>query len=310
VRHAATRPEPEARPGAGLDAKDRQQAEALLEGLRRRAAMGPKETELVFDLVARYPEEKGLRSLAESVLLATADQAQKARRYSEALEALRRVAGVKPDSSIARQALLAILLETSDWTGAEAAARDLLSLRPGEASALRGLGFALMRQDRNREAAEALEASLEIEEDAAARKMLAHVEKGLRDESGMSEKQLAHFHVRYDGSEHEDVGREILRALERHFASLTGVFDHRPQAPIPVILFSEEAYYDAAGAPRWSGGAYNHLDGRIRIPIGGLSSSLTPDIMPSSTTCRAACARATCTRASPNTWRASASARS
>ena len=140
-----------------------------------------------------------------------------------------------------------MLLEGSDWPAAEAAAREFLALSPDNPNALRGLGQALMRQDRNREAAEALRASLEIEENAAARKMLAHVDKGLRDEVGMSEKQLAQFHVRYDGDEHGDVGREILRALERHFATLTGVFDHRPGSAIPVILFSREAYYDAAG---------------------------------------------------------------
>jgi hypothetical protein len=123
---------------------------------------------------------------------------------------------------------------------------------------------------------EVLEASLAGLDDPATREMLAHIQKGMRDERGMSEKQLAHFNVRYDGGEHEDVGREILRALDRHYATLTTVFDHQPAAPIPVILFAQEAYYDAAGAPRWSGGVFNHFDGRIRIPIGGLSSSLDP----------------------------------
>jgi hypothetical protein len=45
-----------------------------------------------------------------------------------------------------------------------------------------------------------------------------------------------------------------------------------------VILFSREAYYNASGAPAWSGGVYDTLDGRIRVPIGGLTTSLTPDI--------------------------------
>jgi hypothetical protein len=72
--------------------------------------------------------------------------------------------------------------------------------------------------------------------------------------------------VRYDGEAHEDVGREILRALERHYSTLAGALDHQPSEPIAVILFS----------PAWSGGVYDQLDGRIRIPIGGLTSSLTP----------------------------------
>jgi hypothetical protein len=45
-----------------------------------------------------------------------------------------------------------------------------------------------------------------------------------------------------------------------------------------VILFTREGYYTASGAPAWSGGAFDNIDGRIRIPIGGLTTSLTPDM--------------------------------
>jgi hypothetical protein len=149
---------------------------------------------------------------------------------------------------------------------------------PGDAEGLWGLGYALFRQDRNREAIYALRDAVEAGDTGQARALLERLEKGTRDESGMTEQQLAHFHVRYDGDEHTDVGREILRALERHYATLVVSFDHQPAQPVPVILFSRQKYYDASGAPAWSGGAYDTLDGRIRIPIGGLTSSLTPDM--------------------------------
>ena len=240
--------------------------------------MGPADLKAVDALLLSYPEEKALLLLAESVFVTAAEEERSTRHFPEAEAFLRRTIALRPRSLPARTALVGVLLEVGDWPGAEAAARDLLVLAPRDASALRGLGQALLRQDRNKEAVEALLASLEVEEDPNTQAMLAHVAKGLKDEKGMSEKQLAHFHVRYDGDEHEDVGREMLRALERHFSTLTAVFDHQPAAAIPVILFSREGYYDAAGAPRWSGGVFNHLDGRIRIPIGGLTSALTPDI--------------------------------
>jgi len=44
------------------------------------------------------------------------------------------------------------------------------------------------------------------------------------------------------------------------------------------VLFSEQSYYDATGAPYWSGGQYSHFDGRITLPIGGLTSALTPNL--------------------------------
>ena len=271
-------PDPAALKPEGMTPADRDRIEALLLARRGRAPVSAADVKDIEALLLRYPDDKTLPLLAESAFVAAAEQERNARHYPEATALLRRTIGLRPGSLPARSALLTVLLEASDWTAAEAAARDLVALAPRDAAAWRGLGLALLRQDRNKEAVEALRTSLELEDDPNTRAMLAHLEKGLRDEKGMSEKQLAHFHVRYDGAEHEDVGREMLRALERHFSTLTSVFDHEPASPIPVILFSQEAYYDAAGAPRWSGGVFNHLDGRIRIPIGGLTSALTPDI--------------------------------
>ena len=169
-------------------------------------------------------------------------------------------------------------METSDWPGAEVAARAALALDRRQVEIWQQLAYALMKLDRSREAAEVLRAALEIDDNVQTRALLARVEKGLADEKGMTEQHLSHFHVRYDGDAHEDVGREILRALERHYATLARNLDHQPPNPIPVILFSREAYFDASGAPAWSGGVFDLTDGRIRIPIGGLTSSLTPSM--------------------------------
>jgi hypothetical protein len=265
-------------PPAGLSDRDAGQALVLAAALKSGRTLSTADVDAALDLAARYPHEENAQALAENVLL-TASRAARARRmFAEALRLAERATALRPDGRAARIAVVEVLLESEDWTGAEAAARAFLALAPADAEGLRALGYALMRQDRNREAVEALRGSLEVREDPAVRALLGRVEKGLADERGMSEKKLAHFHVRYDGGEHADVGQEILRALDRHYAALTSVFDHQPTTTIPVILFAQEAYYDAAGAPRWSGGAFNHLDGRIRIPIGGLTSSLTPDI--------------------------------
>jgi hypothetical protein len=170
------------------------------------------------------------------------------------------------------------LLEASDWPAAEAAARALLDFDRRNPDALRALGFALMRQDRNREALEALQSSLEARDDPATRALFERVQKSQEDERGMTEQRLAHFNVRYDGDAHEEVGREILRALERHYATLSRTFDHQPATTVPVVLFTQRAYFDATGAPFWSGGQYSHFDGRITIPIGGLTPALTPSL--------------------------------
>ncbi|HXU80531.1 MAG TPA: hypothetical protein VN914_04000, partial [Polyangia bacterium] len=144
--------------------------------------------------------------------------------------------------------------------------------------ALQMLAYALFRQDRNREAEETAKAALEADNSPNAASLLARIRKAMSDEHGMTEQHLSHFNVRYDGEAHEDVGREILRALERHYATLSASLDGQPRSTIAVILFSSEAYYTASGAPAWSGGAFDITDGRIRIPIGGLTPGLTPEM--------------------------------
>ncbi len=138
------------------------------------------------------------------------------------------------------------------------------------------LAYALVRQDRTREAIETLTRHLDGRQDPAAAALLARIQQDQAGEAGLGERTLSHFHVRYDGAAHEDVGREVLRVLERHYATLTQTFSHQPAEPIPVILLSEQSYYDSTGAPAWAGGHFDSFDGRVRIPIGGLTTSLDP----------------------------------
>jgi tetratricopeptide (TPR) repeat protein len=227
-------------------------------------------------LHSRYGAEA--RTLLEAVLLKAAEQERAARRTPEALGLLERAARVAPDSAHPQRALLGLRLEAGDWTKAEDAARAVLAREPHDAMATRGLAYALLRQDRSREALAVLESLLERQDDVEALALLERITTDLTPEAGLTEQRLAHFHVRYDGEEHVDVGRAVLRVLERHYATLALAFDHRPDEPLPVILLSRERYDAATGAPGWSGGLYDSFDGRVRIPIAGLTPALTPDM--------------------------------
>jgi tetratricopeptide (TPR) repeat protein len=252
-------------------------ASRLADRLQRRQPMPSSDVRDAEDLFTRYPGQEPLRKLLQAVLVTVSAQERKARRFDESLSYLRRAVAVNDDPHL-RAAIADVLLEAGDWAGAEAAAREWLTLAPRDPDALRALAFALLRQDRNREAEEALVASLDVREEPMARALLTRIRSGMASEKGMQEQQLAYFHVRYDGEAHEEVGRAILRVLERHHATLVRTFDHQPAATIPVILFSRQAYYDSTGAPAWAGGHFDDLDGRIRIPIGGLTALLTTDM--------------------------------
>jgi tetratricopeptide (TPR) repeat protein len=257
----------------GISDEDREKAEALV---HRMPGVSYADISVAEQLFSRHPEE--LRSLLEATLLNVADGERRRRRFADAAALLQRAVSVETERARPALLLMSTLTEAGDWSAAEAAARIALAREPRNADAWHGLGYALMRQDRNKEAAEAVRAALEIRPDSTSQALLDRVAKGMEDERGMTEQQLSHFHVRYDGEAHDDVGREILRALERHYATLVSALDYQPQATIPVILFSREAYYNATGAPAWSGGSYHQTDGRIRVPIQGLTRNLTPDM--------------------------------
>lgn len=263
---------------AALPDADRQAAESLVIKLQQRQKLVPADLQAAEALFARYPAEPGARDLLEGVAMTAAAQARERRDPVGAASDLRRAIGLLKDNTAVRSALLAALLDAEDWRGAEAAARDLLGLAPDDPDGVRGFAYALVRQDRSREAVDFLTASLDRRDDPSTRLLLLSLEATVRTETGMTEQRLAYFNVRYDGGAHEDVGREILRQLERHRATLIRTFDYEPGATIPVILFSQQAYYNATGAPAWAGGHYDGFDGRIRIPIGGLTAALTPEM--------------------------------
>lgn len=228
-------------------------------------------------LVQRAPSSPA-RGLLVSVLLAVARADLDARQYDVARARLERAAQLTPLDARPHVGLHDVWAAQQDWPRAESAIRAALSRDPSARASQMALAYALFRQDRNREAREVLAALLENGEDPPARALLARIDGAQQDEAGMTEKRVAHFHVRYDGDAHEGVGREILRALEGHYATLKLTFDHEPKTIVPVILFAREAYYDAAGAPAWSGGVFDQIDGRIRVPIGGLDASLSPEM--------------------------------
>ncbi len=255
---------------------DQETANRLSDRLRTRSPLTPDDVRSAEELYARYPD--AARDLAEGVLIGAADGHRATRRYGPAAALLERARAVAPTSPRGARALLALHLETSDWAAAEASAREVVARVPSDAEAARGLAYALVRQDRSREAIELLSAFLDRYPDPETRALLERLQRDQGSESALDEARLAHFHLRYDGDAHEDVGRGILRVLDRHYATLVRRFDHQPAAPIPVILLSKESYYDATGAPAWSGGQYDGFDGRVRLPIGGLTTSLTSEL--------------------------------
>jgi hypothetical protein len=103
---------------------------------------------------------------------------------------------------------------------------------------------------------------------------LEKAERDKNEEESYREGETEHFVLKYSGNATPDLARGILRTLEEDFNELDSELDFTPPEPIGVILYTDQTFADITRAPSWAG-AIN--DGRIRIPVQGLTS-VTPDL--------------------------------
>jgi Tetratricopeptide repeat len=113
---------------------------------------------------------------------------------------------------------------------------------------------------------------LQPDDDVAA--ALAKAERDLEAERSFRDDGSEHFALRYDGAAAPELARGVLRELESDFESISSMLDYNPPEPIGVLLYTNQGFSDVTRAPSWAS-AIN--DGRIRIPVQGLTS-VTPEL--------------------------------
>jgi Tfp pilus assembly protein PilF len=109
------------------------------------------------------------------------------------------------------------------------------------------------------------------------REIEAALKKALRDkeeEAQYKENESRHFTLRYSGASEPALARDVLRMLEHHFDAIESELSYAPPDSIAVILYTQQAFAGITQAPAWVS-ALN--DGRIRVPVQGLSS-VTPEL--------------------------------
>jgi tetratricopeptide (TPR) repeat protein len=135
-------------------------------------------------------------------------------------------------------------------------------------------GWAYYAMNKLNQAVEEWQRSLALRADP---EVQAALDKALRDkqeEENYRENESSHFTLRYSGEAEPGLAREVVRALEAHFAAIESELSYTPPEPIGVILYTQQAFADITSAPGWVG-ALN--DGRIRVPVQGLTQ-LTPEL--------------------------------
>lgn len=175
----------------------------------------------------------------------------------------------RPDDATVLTNYAAVLVRIGRPQDAVPLAEHATRVAPDSADAWAVLGYAYLQADRARDAAAAFEKSLKLRPDATVQQFLARARRESSTEADFLAAESSHFTLRFEGRSVEgDLSRSILEQLDSDYDSLVAQFGVAPHDSIPVILYTEQAFFDVTQAPSWSG-AIN--DGKLRIPIHGLS---------------------------------------
>jgi tetratricopeptide (TPR) repeat protein len=176
----------------------------------------------------------------------------------------------QPENATVLTYYAALLVRTGNAAQALNYAEHAVRSAPQSADAYTVLGYAQQASDRTKEAVASWKRSLEIRPDPNVQQYLAKAQREQNVESDFAQRESSHFVLHYEGKQTSEAFRaQILAALESDYDDLARELGTPPHDDILVTLYTEQAFFDVTRAPSWSG-ALN--DGKLRIPINGLSS--------------------------------------
>ncbi|MEK6599043.1 MAG: peptidase MA family metallohydrolase, partial [Deltaproteobacteria bacterium] len=88
-------------------------------------------------------------------------------------------------------------------------------------------------------------------------------------EKRFQKKEGSHFTIKFEGGENSDIGYLISILLEEAYIKVGSDIGYYPEDRIEAVLYTQQQFTDVTRAPNWAGAIY---DGRIKIPIGGVTS--------------------------------------
>ena len=140
---------------------------------------------------------------------------------------------------------------------------------PDSAEVAKLSGWAYYGLNRAADAVTQWKRAMELKPDEEIKHALEKAERDAREEAEYHEGETAHFRLKYNGSAAPELAVAVLKTLEAEFEEIAATLNYVPPEPIGVILYTNQTFMDITRAPSWSG-ALN--DGRIRVPVEGLSS--------------------------------------
>jgi tetratricopeptide (TPR) repeat protein len=197
---------------------------------------------------------------------------------SDAINQYRQALIFAPDNTGLLLNLSVLYLRESQFTAAldplEHARRFAPDPAPPAADIAKLMGWAYYGANKMNLAIDEWKHAERLRPDPQVEQALQKAQRDKSEEESYREGETAHFDLKYNGAATPILAAGVLRSLEEDFRDIESQLDYTPPEQISVILYTGQDFADITRAPNWVG-ALN--DGRIRVPVQGLSS-VTPEL--------------------------------
>lgn len=185
-------------------------------------------------------------------------------------ELLERSLKWQPNNSDALMLLSENELDTGRYNEGVRQARKAVAANPKNQFAYYLLGQGYYLVDNLQDAVSAWQSALKLGENPVIREALTKAENELARARDFTSSHSRFFNIVMEGgSVTNGLDAQLLVVLESQYDSLRRRFSYEPKERISAIFYTKNTFSDVTRAPSWAG-ALN--DGKLRVPIGGLSS--------------------------------------
>jgi tetratricopeptide (TPR) repeat protein len=216
------------------------------------------------------PPEEIDREQQAKVLSTEAHDALRMGNLYEARRHAEKAVDLSPGNPAHHLLLSSILFRQNNFYYARHAAEKALALDPANYRTHELLGDILYQEGILGQALSRWEEVLRnTEASPHLHRKMEKAKRELKAEEEFDQVGSRNFTVRHDGTAPRVVIRSVLWQLENIYRMLEDEFRDSPPGDNIVILYSRVQFHEITATPRWVGGSY---DGKIRIPVGGLST--------------------------------------
>ncbi len=190
------------------------------------------------------------------------------RDFEAASAGFRAIVGANPELHAARAGYIISEMQLGRDGVAMSIVLDGLARYPEHAELRELLGDLRDREDRIEDALREWNDAFQKKPSDRLREKILRAQRELQAGADYDQAATVHFNLRYDGDVDQYLAQQVMNYLEEQYWILSDRFRHAPPQPITVQLYPTKEFREVTRSPDWVGGLY---DGKIRVPLGGLS---------------------------------------